>query len=86
METRVAGRRPLFFRIVPAARLIVIRPCSNIRPVDDSLDYSPRFVRLMTSQMKKSPTSPADNVIALYQEHARAFAQQKAGICSSAAG
>ena len=77
METRVAGRRPLFFRIVPAARLIVIRPCSNIRPVDDSLDYSPRFVRLMTSQMKKSPTSPADNVIALYQEHARAFAQQR---------
>ena len=74
-----SGRRQaaLFFRIVPAARLIVIRPCSNIRPVDDSLDYSPRFVRLMTSQMKKSPTSPADNVIALYQEHARAFAQQR---------
>ncbi|WP_233772885.1 class I SAM-dependent methyltransferase [Achromobacter sp. AONIH1] len=31
----------------------------------------------MTSQMKKSPTSPADNVVALYQEHARAFERQR---------
>ncbi|WZB73013.1 class I SAM-dependent methyltransferase [Achromobacter xylosoxidans] len=63
----------------------MIRPFFKIRPIDDSpglqSDIRPiddsRTVRVMTSQMKKSPTSPADNVVALYQEHARAFERQR---------